>query len=115
MFMLKERTWSAFRILGSPVASPRRVDWYRSTFTPPISGGGPTSRVRTSTLMRFASAIVMYFAWTPAPPYIAGGYSHVKTNAFLSAAKYVAATMKVPVRDQSDRCSHDMDFFHSPC
>src|SRR6266581_342234 len=28
---------------------------------------------------------------------MAGGYSHVKTDAFMSAAKYVAATMKVPV------------------
>src|SRR5438552_12354524 len=77
MFMLNERTWRALMILGSPVARPRRVDWYRRTFTPSISGGAPISRVRTSTLMSFANAIVMYFAWTPAPPYIAGGYSHV--------------------------------------
>src|SRR5439155_1235006 len=33
----------------------------------------------------------------------------------MSAAKYVAATMKVPVRDQPDRCSHQSGFFHSPC
>src|SRR5947208_6314141 len=57
----------------------------------------------------------MYVAWKPAPPSIAGGYSHVKTDAFMSAAKYVAATMKVPVRDQPDRCSHQSGFFHSPC
>src|SRR5947208_11622263 len=57
----------------------------------------------------------MYVAWKPAPPSIAGGYSHVKTDAFMSAAKYVAATMKVPVRDQPDRCSHQSGFLHSPC
>src|SRR5207247_10670244 len=33
----------------------------------------------------------------------------------MSAAKYVAATMKVPVQDQPDRCSHQSGFFHSPC
>src|SRR2546421_12797760 len=33
----------------------------------------------------------------------------------MSAAKYVTPTMKVPVRDQPDRCSHQSGFFHSPC
>src|SRR5256885_4715364 len=33
----------------------------------------------------------------------------------MSAAKYVTATMKVPVLDQPDRCSHQSGFFHSPC
>src|SRR2546428_13737336 len=45
---------------------------------------------------------------------MAGGYSHVKTDAFMSAAKYVAATMKVPVSGQSGPCSHQRGFFHSP-
>src|SRR2546427_13195122 len=46
---------------------------------------------------------------------MAGGYSHVKTDAFMSAAKYVAATMKVPVSGQPGPCSHQRGFFHSPC
>src|SRR5256885_16492800 len=45
---------------------------------------------------------------------MAGGYSHVKTDAFMSAAKYVAATMKVPVSGQPGPCSHQRGFFHSP-
>src|ERR1700704_3046467 len=46
---------------------------------------------------------------------MAGGYSHVKTDAFMPTEKYVAATMKVPVRDHPGRCSHQPGFFHSPC
>src|SRR5881409_45173 len=45
---------------------------------------------------------------------MAGGYSHVKTDAFMSGAKYVAATMKVPVSGQPGPCSHQRGFFHSP-
>src|SRR2546428_13719535 len=45
---------------------------------------------------------------------MAGGYSHVKTDAFMSAAKYVAARMKVPVSGQPGPCSHQRGFFHSP-
>jgi len=68
MFTLNENTWRALIVRGSPVARPRSVGWYRRTFTPSTFGGGPDSRVRTSTLIRFARAIVMYLAWTPAPP-----------------------------------------------
>src|SRR2546428_12840930 len=46
---------------------------------------------------------------------MAGGYSHVKTDAFMVGTKSSTATMKVPVSDYRIRCSHQRGFAHSPC
>src|SRR3989442_188727 len=46
---------------------------------------------------------------------MAGGYFHVKTDAFIVGTKSSTATMKVPVSDYRIRCSHQRGFAHSPC
>src|SRR5437879_11834955 len=46
---------------------------------------------------------------------MAGGYSHVKTDAFIVGTKSSTATMKVPVSDYRIRGSHQRGFAHSPC
>src|SRR3990172_10290745 len=75
MFTLNERTSNAFANLGSGAARPWTLGRYRQTLIGRL-GGGPDSSVRTCTSIRFDSASAMYFAWTPAPPYMFGGNSY---------------------------------------
>src|SRR3990170_2383848 len=98
MFMLKLRTSNAFATFGSGTPWGFKVGRYRRTAIPALSGGGPSSRVRTSTSMSFERDLAMYFAWTPAPPYTFGGNSHVKIVVFIARREPRAHTMKVPVR-----------------
>src|SRR3990170_4116253 len=84
MFMLKLRTSNVFATFGSGTPWGFKVGRYRRTAIPALSGGGPSSRVRTSTSMSFERDLAMYFAWTPAPPYTFGGNSHVKIVVFIA-------------------------------
>jgi len=68
MFMLKLRTSSAFATFGSGTPRGFRLGRYRRTERPGMSGGGPSSKVRTSTSISFEREVAIYFAWTPAPP-----------------------------------------------
>src|SRR3989442_12471720 len=72
MFILNERTSNAFATFGSGTPRGFRLGRYRRTERPGRSGGGPSSRGRTSPSISFAREGAVYFAGPPAPPEVVG-------------------------------------------